>query len=374
MKAVRVIISCLVLSSTVLSLPRSGGRQSPVRSPLRHYQNPPDDPYYVDEEYAGSSYPYVEEEHAYSSRSPGEEKYDVTERYNSFPALVLVAISTSISAYFLLSLLCQMVFSFIPVWVTLITSFAMSLSVFLKSDLSVFSKALGVVLLELIRKSRIHVFISDLNRYISAAIYLKERKAYPPCENPWKYESLDEEALQFNQYRAMAAAICAGAFAGWSVTKPIPLVPSWLVGLGTGVSSGYVCTLRDSRGDLARFLANSLLVTLQEIRGVAEDASLGLKFSRVSSQTTDLLTRMDGQYHVVEKVKKFLSAAFSFFQMAMNRVKSDIEEVMPMNYPREEVIERIDTLTEEHVEAPYTSGVGDAVKGRLNYRILSYLI
>lgn len=300
-----------------------------------------------------------------------EEKYDITERYNNFPALVLVAISTSISAYFLLSLLCQMVFSFIPVWVTLITSFAMSLSVFLKSDLSTFSKALGVVLLELIRKSKVHVFISDLNRYISAAIYLKDRKPYPPCENPWKYAPLDEDAVPYNQYRAMAAAIFSGAFAGWSVTKPIPLVPSWLVGLGTGISSGYLCTLRDGRGDLARFLANSLLVTLEEIRYVAEDAKLGLKFSRVSSQTTEFLTRMDSQYHVVEKAKTVFGAAISFFQMAMNRVKSDIEEEVPQVYPQDEVVDQFDTAYQERVETSYPSETVRTVQGTAPLLIFS---
>lgn len=117
----------------------------------------------------------------------------------------------------------------------------------------------------------------------------------------------------------MAAAIFTGAFGAWSVTKPIPLVPSWMFGLLGGGAAGYLSTMKDARGDLVRFSGNSMLLLLERVRELSEEVHLGEKFSHLSMQTTQFLNRVDAKYKVVDKTKTALAGAVSFFQLAMNR-------------------------------------------------------
>ena len=123
-----------------------------------------------------------------SSSSAAVQRHDLTDKYRGIPALVLISLSTTLSSFLLLSFLCKMILSFVPVWITALLAVVMSLSVFLKSShLGIFSKALGVVFLELIRKAKVYSFLRDLNRYVNSSLNFKERKPYPPGDNPWKY-------------------------------------------------------------------------------------------------------------------------------------------------------------------------------------------
>jgi hypothetical protein len=253
--------------------------------------------------------------------APVLEDVDLVDNYSNIPSLLLVSVSATISSFIVLSFLTKMIMSFIPAWFIACVSVVMAFSVFIQSDLSAFSKALGVVFIELIRRAKVYRFASDCNRYISSAMNLKERKPYPLGDNPWKYEANpnDPKALQYNQYRTMIATVMYGAFTGWSITKPIPLVPSWMVGLGTGVTCCYLATLRDSRGDLLRFVGNTMVQILEEIRCLSQDVSLGTKFGRVSMQTSTFLKQMDTKYKIVSKATALVGTATSFFQMAVSR-------------------------------------------------------
>lgn len=304
---------------------------SPLHKPLRPI--PGRDVYITEEEEMSDDLPrqgLVDDGYAYSNEyapreasipSQPREPLDLAGKYRGIPSLLLVSVSTIFSGFAILSVLCKMVLSFVPTWMTLLLSLIMAISVFTPSHLGAFSKALGVVCIELIRNGKPVHFISDMNRYISAALNLKDRKPYPPGDNPWKYEPdpEDRRALEYSQYQAMGASIAIGAITGWSATKPIPLVPSWIVGLGLGLSSGYMSTLKDSRGDLVRFMGNTVVLTVEEIRGLSEDVKLGLKFSRVSSQTTMFLNRLDAKYKIVSKCKVLLTSVMGFANMAMNR-------------------------------------------------------
>lgn len=330
------------------SLPRS-------QSPVQRYAPPPSSSqFYYDASYDNTE-PYDTEDPRSINNAPPipKEPFDLAKKYSGIPSLFLVSFSTTVSSFILLSLLSQMILSFVPGWMTILLSIIMAISVFTPSDLGTFSKSLGVLSIELLRNSNIVVFISDINRYLSAAIGLKERKPYPPGDNPWKYSppANAPNALQYNQYRTMAASILAGAYTGWTITKPIPLVPSWIIGLGVGVASGYIATLKDARGDMVRFMGNSVMQGLDELRALSEEVRLGDKFSRVSAQTTAFLNRIDSKYHLMSKAKAAVGTAVSFFRLAMNRVQSDIEQDAP-EPTVEEAYSATETSFEQYEETP----------------------
>jgi hypothetical protein len=144
-----------------------------------------------------------------------------------------------------------------------------------------------------------------------------------------------------------------------------------------GLAAGYVTTLKDPRGDLLRFCGNSFLLVLDEVRGAAEDVSLGVKFSRVSAQTTAFLNRMDSKYRLVSKARSVLNSVISFSKLAMNRVKSDIgdEEASYGDQDKEEAMETFAATSYERYEAPSESvgSINGLPAGKKGYIFISLL-
>ena len=120
---------------------------------------------------------------------------------------------------------------------------------------------------------------SDCLVYITAAMNLAKRRSYPPSENMWNYRPAenDLEPIEFNMYYSIAAAIFAGSSVGSRIVKPIPLFPGWIGAMiGAGLC-GYFCTFRDSRGDLIRYLGNSLVIFLRTVSAAADEVNLWKK-------------------------------------------------------------------------------------------------
>lgn len=103
---------------------------------------------------------------------------------------------------------------------------------------------------------------------------MSERQPFPPCRNPWQYfPAQGEPDLQFRMFSTLLSMVLLGAYTGWLVVRPVPLLPNWLGALGAAGAVGYATTLPDGTGDLLRYLgyaaahaAGVLLDTAEEVQ------------------------------------------------------------------------------------------------------------
>lgn len=212
-----------------------------------------------------------------------------------------------------------MIFSKWNLYLLLLLSALCTSFVFMPGNFGDFSRSLGVFTILLLQSFTIHTFLPKLIRQINAALLLSSRKNFPPgATNPWRYNPAklaDEddlngeevhEIIRFSMTNTLLTIAVVGAIIGSWIAKPIPLFPSWLGAILSGVFLSYFSTLSDARGDLLRFIGYSTFHVISEVVSIANDVSL---LSRVRSNLSKLFfffQGIDDQFQVFAWIRVFL--------------------------------------------------------------------
>jgi len=259
---------------------------------------------------------------------PDRQGHDIVKAYMTSPlSKAIVAISAAISCSLISSLVTNMIFGKSPMFVPLVGFVCCGIGCFLPGTFGDLSRALGVFLILLLRRASLGAFFMQLVRQMQSAVSLSVRKPFPPGENPWRYKpSPGTTEPNFNMTFTLLAVILAGASLGWSVTKPIPLFPSWLGAIGTAGVCGYFATLRDGRGDFFRFIGWSLSEGLSELSVAAREVGLTDKGGVVFANALAYGSKLDGKYKIIEKCSSVFGLFLGAVSSTVAKVRSDMEE------------------------------------------------
>jgi hypothetical protein len=113
-----------------------------------------------------------------------------------------------------------------------------------------------------------------------------------------------------------------GAWVGKAIARPIPLFPIWIGSLGSAGTLAVIFTLRDSRGDLFRFIGGSLTNSLFGFISAAKEVELTRKTTTVSGRFRRFLTRQDKKFHILPRIQSMFGGVVN----AVQRIKSDMAE------------------------------------------------
>ena len=89
--------------------------------------------------------------------------------------------------------------------------------------------------------------------------------------------------------------------------RPVPLLPNWIGTLGAATILGYITTLRDSRGDLLRYLGYSISRSVGVVSRTIEDVQLQEKASALLSRLLFMSRTVDSKYQIIAKLQYILA-------------------------------------------------------------------
>ena len=199
--------------------------------------------------------------HDFTDEFKGGDAYmkpDLTSVYTkSVVSQLSVAICSGICISIFSTIFMKMALNYSHTLVVTVSSILFALASFHKGEIAELSKALGVFFILLLRPSQLTGGMMTIADQVKAACLLSARKPFPPSENPWSYVYDPDVScsIQFKMTNCLMGIIFGGAFCGWSIARSIPLFPTWLGALLLASCCGYLGTVRDSRGDLLRFVS-----------------------------------------------------------------------------------------------------------------------
>ena len=275
-------------------------------------------------------------------------KPDLTPVYTkSIVSQISVAVCSGICISILSTIFMKMVLNYSNTLVVTVSSILFALSSFHKGEIAELSKALGVFFILLLRPSQLTGGMLKIAEQIKAACLLSIRKPFPPSENPWSYvyDPNVPESIQFKMTNCLMGIIFGGAFCGWTIARSIPLFPTWLGALLLASCCGYLGTIRDSRGDLLRFVSPlyrpftslqsipkspcffhmnrcigySIQSMISYMQSKAQDVNLGEKATVVFTKVFAILLRIEKQYDIKAKVSVILKAFIDAISSLLRR-------------------------------------------------------
>ena len=254
---------------------------------------------------------------------------DILDEYTStISSKILVAFSSACFTTVLVGFLCMMITStWSPVLVLPFTVLFFVASFKKSSDLGKLSIAFGVVNILLLRRAKPSSTLSEFFFYLRGAFNLTQRRPYPPSENPWahRFDPDDPNSIQFGMYSTILAIMLLGSTIGSNIAKQIPLFPTWIGALGAAGFCGYTSTLRDGRGDLLRFLGNSVVQCWSTFSEVSGEVELWDKLNKVSGKSMGHLSKLDSKYKIIDKLKFALAMLIGKVSSMSNQVRNDMQ-------------------------------------------------
>lgn len=196
-----------------------------------------------------------------------------------------------------------------------------ALSVFLQGDFADFSRSLGVFSLLLLLRARPGKITSRIVGQLKAVV--ADRRPFPPGSSPWRYRPQeDEEDLGFSMLSVLFVVAFSSGYLGWNLSKPIPLIPSWLFGLLAAIIGGYSSTLQDTIGDLLRLYGYLIHSSWSELTLTADEVDLRVRTSQLFSQVFFFLRGVDDQFQVMDKVHTAIAEVAAFLTSMLLRSRS----------------------------------------------------
>mmetsp|Transcript_10318 Transcript_10318/g.9966 ORF Transcript_10318/g.9966 Transcript_10318/m.9966 type:complete len:388 (+) Transcript_10318:182-1345(+) len=260
---------------------------------------------------------------------------DLVDLYTKkFPSKIMVSVCSGICSSILLSLIMKMVINQVFPMVVVALSICCSFSCFTKknSDINEFSKALGVFFLLLIQRAKPKTFVSQFTKQVTATVMATSRKPFPPSENPWKY-NYDPEvkgSIKFKMINSIVGIILCGTVIGWSISRYVPLLPGWLGAVTSAAFLGYLGTLKDSIGDVLRFVGYSLDECMTYLFATSNDVLLGEKSTVLFQRIFSIILRFEKQNKIFEKLSlyfgKIIEMMTSFFKSVRSDITSDDQQ------------------------------------------------
>lgn len=247
---------------------------------------------------------------------------------SSVQSSLLVTLTSFISSSILLSLICKMITSNTPPTSFLVVvSTACAVSCYLPGDFGDFSRALGVLLLLVAQRGNFAAVWLQFVAKAASALNMRRRTPFPQSENPWRYtyDAADPVSVDFSMTRAMMGVSVIGVLLGWSVAKQIPLLPGWIGALGGGGVFAYYSTVRDSRGDLLRFVGNTAVSSLKDVQAAGEDVQLGRKAGKLWSRASAVVASLDRKYRIFGSLRVGISYCTSFLVDTVSKLRREME-------------------------------------------------
>ena len=254
---------------------------------------------------------------------------DILDEYTStISSKILVAISSACFTTIVASFLCMMITSkWSSVLVLPFTALFFVSSFRKSSDLGKLSIAFGVINILLLRRAKPSKTMMEFFFYLRGAFNLTNRRPYPPSENPWshRFNPDDPNSIQFSMYSTLLAIMLLGSTLGSNLAKPIPLFPSWIGALGAAGFCGYTSTLRDGRGDLLRYMGNSIVNCWSAFAEMSTEVDLWNKLNKVTGKSMGHLSKLDSKYKIIDKLKFGLTILISKVSSMSNQVRNDMQ-------------------------------------------------
>ena len=155
---------------------------------------------------------------------------------------------------------------------------------------------------------------------LKTLVMLAERRPYPPCENPWKYQAFEGDShSDFSMTPALLAVTFGGGLLGWMGAKPIPLLPGWIGAVGTAACFGYVATIPDSRGDMLRFFGHSVSSATGALATAIDDVLLKEKTGIIFGHLLFFARGIDRKYDLLRRLQGIFNAAISQVTFLVHR-------------------------------------------------------
>ena len=116
-----------------------------------------------------------------------------------------------------------------------------------------------------------------------------------------------------------------GAVCGYTIVKPIPLMPVWIGVIAGGSGSLVLATGENKLGDLARMMDMKLLFVVGIVKNLEREVFLIRKLMTVTSNVLALLVFWDKYFGIREKVGAVTGFVGNIFAGAYGKVSGDIE-------------------------------------------------
>ena len=116
-----------------------------------------------------------------------------------------------------------------------------------------------------------------------------------------------------------------GAVCGYSIVKPIPLMPVWIGVIAGGGGSLVLATGENKLGDLARMMDMKLLFVVGIVKNLEREVFLIRKLMTVTSNVLALLVFWDKYFGIREKVGAVTGFLGNIVGGAYGKVSGDIE-------------------------------------------------
>lgn len=269
----------------------------------------------------------------------GREPTDIITSYtNTFTSRVVVSASSALCSGMLSILLANMLLGTSHRMIPLVIGSASCIGCYIprRNNFGNLSRALGIFLILLIRRAKFSTFLLQFTKQFQAILMLKNRAIFPASENPWSYSPRpNTNDVPFNMMSALIGIVLAGGWIGWACVKPIPLFPNWIGAISGAAFFGYLGTLKDTKGDLLRFLGFSLNRCMSHILSAASEVGLKEKLNVFLSNAFALLLRLDKQFGIITKIQFLLIQLVGFIKNFTSNVKADMETQKDNRYKEE---------------------------------------
>lgn len=144
----------------------------------------------------------------------------------------------------------------------------------------------------------------------------------------------DEEDLEFSMFRTIFAVGLSSGVIGWNLAKPIPLLPSWLLGLIALIIGASSATLQDSLGDLLRLYGHIVNKSFGEVLSTADETKLRERTGIILSHVFFFLRGVDKQFNVMEKVQLLVAESIGMLTGLVLRARGLNPEPRPQRNDR----------------------------------------
>jgi hypothetical protein len=250
-----------------------------------------------------------------SARRDPVTRYMATQRGRSILILSSGTVGASIGAFIGKSFLDRpyfFAFTFFAAFVA---------ATFLRNPYGELGRALGLALIYALKRTvnirRQYPTYGHIKSIVGAA----QRRPFPPVDNPWAYQPVEEDDVDFSMlYSTAAMGFVGSAFGG-----NLPLIPTWLGALGGAGSFAFVTTTRNARGDLCRTMGMRVVALGQEVLGINQELQLLRKLGVVSGKVLDKILIMDRKHRLKDRLVAGFTWAYDKVSRTASQVQNDMQ-------------------------------------------------
>jgi len=256
-----------------------------------------------------------------------QESEDYVSHYTkTLSSKMIVSASSAIGSFVLGHLILSMLFSVQSLKLDGAIAMLSAAFTFIKGDIGDFCRATGVCAILLMQRTSFQRFLVKFTSQMKSVVMMAERRPFPPGSNPWKYVPAGGEGevaeLRFSMMHTLLAVVLSSAFMGWLVAKPIPLFPNWIGALGAAGVLGSAASLRDSRGDMLRYVGYCLHNCFSIVMMTFDDVELKDKAGRLLGRLLFFLKGIDNKYHIVARLQDIFSDIIARVTVLVGSIRS----------------------------------------------------